>query len=95
MTPEHIRTPTVNGKSMRGKPPELDLAKSFQLGIYKHFKGGMYEALFVAKHSEAHDEEFVVYKSLENGSMWIRPLKMFLEEIDRDGYKGPRFTQNF
>ena len=60
-------------------------------GKYRHFKGGMYEVLFVAKNSENPEEEFVVYKSLEKGDVWVRPLKMFTEEIERDGYKGPRF----
>lgn len=67
-------------------------AKSFKPGIYRHFKGGMYKALFVARHSEAHDQEFVVYESLDRGLMWIRPLAMFIEEVERDGYKGPRFV---
>lgn len=67
-------------------------AQSFKPGIYRHFKGGMYKALFVARHSEAHEQEFVVYQSLEKGGVWVRPLDMFLENVDRDGYKGPRFV---
>lgn len=67
-------------------------AKYFKLGHYRHFKGGEYQALFVARHSENHNEEFVVYRSLKNNSIWVRPLKMFLENVDRDGYKGPRFV---
>lgn len=61
-------------------------------GIYKHFKGGMYEVLYVAKYSEDPEQEFVVYKSLEKGTHWVRPLSMFIEEVERDGYKGPRFV---
>lgn len=62
-----------------------------KLGKYKHFKGGEYEVLRVAKHSET-KEEFVVYKALYGeGEMWIRPLKMFTEEIERDGKKFLRF----
>ncbi len=68
-----------------------DLAKSFKPGMYKHFKGGMYEALLVGRSSEDREQEFVVYRSLEKGITWIRPIKMFFEEVDRDGYKGPRF----
>ena len=60
-------------------------------GKYRHFKGGMYEVLFIAKNSENPGEELVVYKSLEKGGIWVRPLKMFIEEVERDGYKGPRF----
>ncbi len=72
--------------------PELSrLAKSFKPGIYRHFKGDLYEALFIGRHSEARDQEFVVYRSLDKAYIWIRPLKMFLEEVKRDDYKGPRF----
>jgi len=67
------------------------LAQLFKPGIYQHFKGRQYEAMFVARHSEAHDQEFVVYRSIENQTIWIRPLKMFLEEVEREDYKGPRF----
>lgn len=73
--------------------PELSQqAKDFRPGIYRHFKGGLYKALFVARNSEARNEEFVVYQSLEKGLIWVRPLGMFLENVDRDGYKGPRFS---
>ena len=79
-------------KSMTDVIPELsELAKSFKPGIYQHFKGGLYEALLVGRSSEARDQEFVVYKSLEKGYVWIRPIVMFFEEVNRDGYIGPRF----
>ena len=57
-------------------------------GKWKHFKGGVYDVLGVAKHSETM-EEFVVYE--HDGVMWIRPKAMFLETIERDGKKMPRF----
>lgn len=73
--------------------PELsDVAKNFKHGLYKHFKGGNYKTICIARHSEKRDEEFVVYESLDRGGVWVRPLAMFLEEVDRDGFKGPRFT---
>jgi len=60
-------------------------------GIYRHFKGNLYRLLEIAKHSETM-EEFVVYKALygEQG-IWIRPLKMFEETIERDGIQLKRF----
>jgi len=61
-----------------------------KLGKYKHFKGGEYEVLGVAKHSET-EEEFVAYKSLQDGELWVRPVKMFLEEVEFSGKKIPRF----
>lgn len=61
------------------------------MGTYKHYKGKMYEVLGVARHSETL-EELVVYRALygEN-ELWVRPLKMFLEEVDIDGKKVLRF----
>ncbi|MCR4283806.1 MAG: DUF1653 domain-containing protein [Parcubacteria group bacterium] len=63
-----------------------------KLGIYEHSKSGKrYEVLGVGKHSETL-EEMVVYKALYGeGGIWIRPLEMFLEEVEIDGQKLPRF----
>ncbi len=65
-----------------------------KLGIYKHTKKRkLYRVLFIAKHSETL-EDMVVYEALyENplGKMWIRPKSMFLEDIELDGKKVPRF----
>lgn len=61
-------------------------------GRYRHFKGMEYEVLGVAKHSETL-EPMVVYRALYGeGGLWVRPLSMWSEEVERDGYKGPRFT---
>ena len=67
-----------------------DQAKKFKLGTYRHYKGGLYQVLGVANHSETL-EEMVYYKHLDDGSFWVRPLKMFLEEVEVDGVKKPRF----
>lgn len=62
-----------------------------KIGKYKHFKGGEYEVIGVARHSET-QEELVVYKPLYNDSgLWARPLIMFLEELEVNGQKVPRF----
>ena len=63
----------------------------FKLGKYRHFKGKEYEVIGVAKHSETL-EDLVVYRALYgNRDLWVRPLKMFCEEVEVDGKKIPRF----
>ena len=60
-------------------------------GKYRHFKGKEYLLIGVATHSETM-EPMVVYQALygENG-LWVRPAAMWTEQIERDGYTGPRF----
>ena len=61
-------------------------------GRYRHFKGNEYEVLGVAKHSETL-EPMVVYRSLYGeGGLWVRPLSMWDEHVDREDYSGPRFV---
>ncbi|MCX6740380.1 MAG: DUF1653 domain-containing protein [Candidatus Parcubacteria bacterium] len=60
-------------------------------GKYKHYKGNEYEVIGLAKHSETL-EDLVVYKALYGESqMWVRPLKMFEEQVVVDGVAVPRF----
>ena len=62
-----------------------------QTGKYKHYKGKEYEVIGVAKHSETL-EEVVVYCALyDEHKLWVRPLKMFLEDVKIKGKKVPRF----
>ncbi len=61
-------------------------------GIYQHFKGNYYQVLYIARHSET-EEYMVVYHPKENiEDVWIRPLSMFDETIERDGKKLKRFS---
>ena len=62
-----------------------------KLGKYKHFKGLECEVIAVAKHSETL-EEMVVYRELASREIWVRPLKMFLEYVEVNGEKIPRFS---
>ncbi|WP_447600523.1 DUF1653 domain-containing protein [Nitrospira sp. Nam80] len=60
-------------------------------GRYRHYKGGEYEVLGLARHSET-EEEFVVYRQLYGaGGWWIRPKEMFAENVIIDGQAVSRF----
>ncbi|MGJ8693489.1 MAG: DUF1653 domain-containing protein [Thalassotalea sp.] len=64
----------------------------FKLGKYQHFKGNFYRVLHLAKHSET-EEDLVVYQPLYGeGGIWVRPLAMFDETIERDGKTLKRFS---
>ena len=55
-------------------------------GIYRHFKGNYYLVEDIAKDSETKNE-YVVYRALYgNNELWIRPLDMFLSEVDHEKY---------
>ena len=61
-------------------------------GRYRHYKGGLYEVLGVARHSETEDA-LVVYRPLYGDrGLWVRPLAMFLETVDVQGAQVPRFA---
>jgi len=65
--------------------------EQLKLGRYRHFKGGEYEVIGVARHSEGL-EDMVVYRPLYNDTgLWVRPLSMFTETITREGKTFPRF----
>ena len=60
-------------------------------GFYRHYKGGNYQVIGTARHSES-DEHLVVYRCLyDNNSLWVRPLAMFVESVQIDGRQQPRF----
>ena len=64
-------------------------------GLYEHYKGKRYEVLGMARHSETL-EPLVVYKALykgdfPEGSLWVRPLSMFTENVSVNGQPIPRF----
>ena len=68
------------------------------IGIYQHYKGNQYKVLGIGHHSETL-EELVIYEALYlspkfgKNALWVRPLKMFLEEVEVDGQNVPRFKK--
>ena len=61
-------------------------------GRYRHFKGGEYQVIGMAKHSETL-EPMVVYRALYGeGGLWVRPAAMWNETVERDGRTFRRFT---
>lgn len=67
-----------------------------KFGRYQHYKGKQYYVLGLARHSETL-EEMIVYKALYeskefgNDALWVRPKKMFFEDVIFEGKKVPRF----
>lgn len=71
---------------------ELPSLPALPLGRYRHYKGGEYEVLGVARHSETL-EPLVVYRPLYNDSgLWVRPYAMFVEQVEVKGQLRPRFA---
>ena len=66
-----------------------------ELGLYKHYKGQIYEVIGIACHSETLDK-LVVYKATyqkEGENLWVRPLTMFTETVVIDGLERKRFEK--
>ena len=62
-----------------------------RLGRYRHYKGGEYEVIGVARHSETH-QPLVVYRPLYNETgWWVRPHAMFFEAVTVAGVMRARF----
>lgn len=62
------------------------------LGRYQHYKGGQYEVIGVARHSETL-EPMVIYRPISGESgIWVRPYAMFYEQVEVMGKLQPRFA---
>jgi hypothetical protein len=67
------------------------MEQNLKPGIYRHFKGGEYEVLAIARHSET-EEPMVVYRALYGeGGVWVRPAGMWYETVERGGQRYRRF----
>lgn len=65
---------------------------------YRHFKGGLYLVLNIAVHSET-SELLVVYTgwgdSKRRAQTWVRPLNMFLSDVDHEKYPDVKQVKRF
>ncbi len=62
-------------------------------GRYRHYKGGLYEVIGTARHSETL-EPMTLYRALySDGGLWVRPATMFNEDVVIDNLRQPRFTR--
>ena len=63
------------------------------IGLYRHYKGGQYEVIGTARHSETL-EPMTVYRALYGThGLWVRPAAMFSETIEMNGVVRPRFEK--
>lgn len=71
--------------------PILD--RDFKVGdLVRHFKGGIYIIKAIGIHTET-KEKMVVYQSLKDQQVWVRPYEMFVSEVDKEKY--PEVTQPY
>lgn len=69
----------------------INFMTELKKGIYLHYKGSKYRVLYEVKHSET-AEELVVYQNIEDETkIWVRPKKIFQEEVEVAGVKKARF----
>lgn len=65
--------------------------EDLKTGRYRHYKGNYYEVIGVVNHSETL-EKMVLYRQLYGeGALWVRPLVMFIENVQVQGNTMPRF----
>jgi hypothetical protein len=66
--------------------------RELKLGLYRHYKGNDYKVIGTAKHSETLETLVLYVPQYGEGGYWVRPLEMFLEEVEVNGKQQPRFA---
>lgn len=61
-------------------------------GRYRHYKGHDYQVVGLATHSETEETLVVYYPLYGDRALWVRPLGMFAETVEKDGVVVPRFA---
>lgn len=61
--------------------------------VYRHYKGNMYKVIAIGKHSETLEEMVVYQAQYGSGEVWVRPLKMWNEDVLVDGQITKRFSR--
>ena len=80
-------TEKASGREASGSNEKRKIMREVLINrVYRHFKGDCYLTVDIATHSET-GEKVVVYRKLYgDGSLWVRPLDLFLSEVDREKY---------
>ena len=79
------RRPFIGRKKLASQRPKP--------GIYRHYKGQLYEVIETALHTDTY-QALVVYRALYGeGNLWVRPRSVFLGEIEIEGAKVPRYQR--
>lgn len=66
--------------------------RELKLGLYRHYKGNDYKVIGTAKHSETLETLVLYVPQYGEGGYWVRPLEMFLEDVEINGQLQPRFA---
>lgn len=80
------------GHWSHGGYDEVSSPDQVEPGLYRHFKGGLYDVLGVARQHDKHGE-FVVYRARQDGSLYFRGVHEFLSPVLVDGQLQPRFAR--
>lgn len=89
----HTMPPCMPSTDIQHSVSEVSKNKNVVInGIYRHFKGSYYRVLAIPEHTET-GEKLVLYTDLDVQHLWVRPLNMFLSEVDKTKY--PDVTQKY